>query len=70
MELHFEIIIYWSNEDNCFVAEIPELEGCCAHGITENEALENIKQAKELWINTAIEFGDDIPIPKYQLEIV
>ncbi len=60
----YEIIIYWSNEDGVFVAEVPELPGCAAHGDTLEAALENISQAMDLWIDTAREFGDPIPEPK------
>ena len=60
----YEIIIYWSAEDKVFVAEIPELPGCAAHGKTPDEALTNSKQAIQLWIDTAKEFGDPIPKPK------
>lgn len=60
----YEIIIYWSNEDNAFVAEVPELPGCMAHGETPEKALKNAKEAIQLWIDTAKEFGDAIPEPK------
>lgn len=60
----YEIIIYWNNEDQTFIAEIPELSGCMAHGDTPENALANIKLAMELWINTAKEFNDPIPAPK------
>ncbi len=60
----YEIIIYWSNEDNVFVADVPELPGCMAHGSTQEEALSNIKDAIQLWIDTAREFGDSVPEPK------
>ncbi len=60
----YEIIIYWSAEDELFVAEVPELPGCAAHGKTQDEALANTKQAIQLWIDTANEFGDPIPEPK------
>ena len=59
-----EIILYWSNEDKRFVAEVPELPGCMAHGKTPEKALKNVNQAIELWIDTAKEFGDRIPEPK------
>ena len=62
--LRYEIIIYWSNEDEVFVAEAPELPGCMAHGDSEEAALKNIKEAVQLWIDTAQEFGDPIPEPK------
>lgn len=60
----YEIIIYWSVEDDAFVAEVPELPGCMAHGTTQEEALGNAKQAIQLWIDTAKEFGDPIPEPR------
>ena len=60
----YEIILYWSNADDAFVAEVPELPGCTAHGDTQEETLKNVKQAMELWIDTAKEFGDPIPEPK------
>ena len=62
--LGYEIIIYWSNEDEVFVAEVPELPGCIAYGDTEELALQNIKEAIQLWIDTAREFGDPVPGPK------
>ena len=60
----YEIIIYWSNEDNAFIAEVPELPGCIAHGETPEKALKNAKEAIQLWIDTAKEFGDSVPKPK------
>jgi len=56
--------IYWSQEDDVFVAEVPELPGCMAHGDTPEDALAIAQQAIELWIETAKEFGDPIPQPK------
>jgi predicted RNase H-like HicB family nuclease len=60
----YEIILFWNNEDNVFVGEVPELPGCMAHGLTQEEALINIKVAIQLWIDTAKEFGDPVPEPK------
>ncbi len=60
----YEVIIYWSQEDTAFIAEVQELAGCIAHGNTQPSALENINQAIELWLSTANEFGDAIPEPK------
>ena len=60
----YEIIIYWSDEDSAFVAEVPELPGCSAHGATHEAALVSAQEAIQLWINTAKEFGDPIPKPK------
>ncbi len=60
----YEIILYWSNEDRVFLAEVPELPGCMAHGDTQETALTNVKEAIQLWIDTAREFGDPVPEPK------
>ncbi len=60
----YEVIIYWSDEDQVFVAEAPELPGCSAHGATQELALANAQDAIHLWIDTAKEFGDPIPKPK------
>jgi len=64
MSYKYEIIIYWSDEDELFIAEVPELPGCMAHGGTPEAALANAKEAIELWLDTAREFGDPIPEPK------
>lgn len=60
----YEIIIYWSNEDQVFIAEVPELPGCMAHGDTQEAALKSAHEAIQLWIDTAKEFGDPVPEPK------
>jgi len=60
----YEVIIYWSDEDQAFVAEVPELSGCVAHGPTQELALASAQEAIHLWIETAQEFGDPIPVPK------
>jgi predicted RNase H-like HicB family nuclease len=60
----YEIIIYWSDKDQLFIAEVPELPGCNAHGNTQNEALHNIEDAIDLWLETAREFDRPIPQPK------
>ena len=59
-----ETIIYWSEEDKAYLAEVPELPGCLAHGDTYESALANAKEAIQLWIDTAAEFGDPIPEPR------
>lgn len=64
MTYKYETILYWSNEDSAFIAEIPELPGCMAHGATQQQALENANDAIQLWLETAKEFGDFIPEPK------
>lgn len=60
----YAVIIYWSEEDAAFVAEVPELPGCIAHGTTQDRALSNAQDALRLWLDTANEFGDPIPEPK------
>ncbi len=60
----YEIIIYWSDDDKVFVAEVPELPGCMAHGDSHEAALANAKDAIQLWIDTARDFGDPVPEPK------
>ena len=60
----YETIIYWSDDDQVFVAEVPELAGCRAHGATPEAALREAHEAITLWIETAKEFGDTVPKPK------
>lgn len=60
----YEIIIYWDNQDNAYIAEVPELPGCTAHGETYDDALSSVKDAIQLWVDTAKEFGDPVPEPK------
>ena len=60
----YEVSIYWSVDDSSFIAEVPELPGCLAHGANPNEALGQAQEAITLWIDTATEFGDLIPEPK------
>jgi predicted RNase H-like HicB family nuclease len=62
----YEVIIYWSKDDDFYVAEVPELPGCMAHGDTQESALANANEAIQLWIDTAREFGDSVPEPKGQ----
>tara|TARA_B100000949_G_scaffold223850_1_gene226715 strand:+ start:110 stop:322 length:213 start_codon:yes stop_codon:yes gene_type:complete len=60
----YEVIIYWSDEDQVFIAELPELPGCMAHGESQELALKNAQEAIQLWIDTANEFGEPVPVPK------
>lgn len=60
----YEIVIYWSREDNAFVAEVPELPGCMADGMTYQEALANAEVVIEEWIETAHELGRSVPEPR------
>ena len=63
----YEIIIYWSREDEAFIAEVPELPGCGADGTTYQEALDCVQVIIREWIETAKEFGREIPEPKGRL---
>ncbi len=67
-ELRYEIILYWSDEDHAFIAEVPELPGCAADGPTYREALENAETVIREWIETARDLGRDIPPPKGRLK--
>jgi predicted RNase H-like HicB family nuclease len=60
----YEVIIYWSDEDQVFIAELPELPGCMAHGESQELALKNAQEAIQLWIDKANEFGEPVPVPK------
>ena len=63
----YEVIIYWSEEDQAFIAEVPELPGCAADGGTYQEALSNVQVIIQEWIETAKELGRPIPEPKGRL---
>lgn len=63
-EPKYEIVIYWDNDDKIFVAGVPDLAGCMAHGETRTDAAQNITDAIDLWLETAKEFGDPIPKPR------
>ncbi len=63
----YEIIIYWSEEDSAYIAEVPELPGCAADGETYQQALANAELIIKEWIETAEELGRNIPIPKGKL---
>jgi len=63
----YEVIIYWSQEDDAFIAEVPELAGCAADGTTYQKALANVEVVIQEWIETAKELGRPIPEPKGRL---
>ena len=63
----YERIIYWSEADQRFIVEVPELAGCMADGMTPTEALENVEVIISEWIDTAKELGREIPVPKGKL---
>jgi predicted RNase H-like HicB family nuclease len=63
----YEVIIYWSDEDAAFIAEVPELPGCAADGATYEAALANVRVVIDEWIETARELGRSIPEPRGRL---
>jgi predicted RNase H-like HicB family nuclease len=65
--MKYEVIIYWSEEDQAFIAEVPELPGCAADGETYQEALQNLEIIMQEWIETANALGRPIPQPKGRL---
>ena len=67
MSSKYEIIIFWSEEDSVFIAEVPELPGCMADGKTYKDALQNAENIISEWIETAQSIGRPIPTPKGRL---
>jgi len=65
--IRYEVILYWSEEDQAYLAEVPELQGCAADGATYREALANAQMIIQEWIDTAKELGRPIPEPKGRL---
>jgi predicted RNase H-like HicB family nuclease len=65
--IKYNVIIYWSQEDGTFIAEVPELPGCAADGATYQEALANVEVVIQEWIETAKELRRPIPEPKGRL---
>lgn len=65
--MKYEVIIYWSDEDQTFIAEVPELPGCAADGETYQEALQNLEIIMQEWVETARQLGRSIPQPKGRL---
>ncbi len=66
-EFRYEVIVYWDDPDGIFVAEVPELPRCMAHGKTKAIALQNAEEAIALWVRTAQEDGLKVPEPKGKL---
>ena len=66
-DYRYEIIIYWSEPDQAFVAEVPELPGCAADGATYGDALTQAEIVVRQWIETAQELGREIPVPRGRL---
>lgn len=67
MKMKYELIIYWSEEDQAFIVEVPELPGCMADGETYQEAVQNVEVVIHQWIATTQELGRSIPEPKGRL---
>jgi predicted RNase H-like HicB family nuclease len=67
MTIRYEMILYWSEVDQAFIAEVPELPGCAADGATYQEAVQNAEIIIQEWIETAQELGRSIPEPKGRL---
>lgn len=67
MNSKYEIIIYWSDEDEAFLAEVPELAGCMADGKSYIEAVQNVETIIQEWIDTAVVLGREVPKPKGKL---
>jgi predicted RNase H-like HicB family nuclease len=65
--IQYEIILYWSKEDQAFIAEVPELPGCAADGATYQDALTNVEGVIREWIETARELGRPVPEPRGRL---
>lgn len=63
----YQVVVKWSKEDECFLAEVPALYGCITHGQTAEEALKNGQEAAHLWIDDAIKHGDPIPTPLHPM---
>lgn len=63
----YEMIVWWSSEDDAFVVDVPELPGCMAHGATRFEAVQNAEESITFWLQTAREDGAPIPQPKGRL---
>lgn len=66
-EYRYEVIIYWSDEDGAFLAEVPEFAGCMADGATYAEALANVEVVIREWIEAAESLGREVPTPKGRL---
>jgi predicted RNase H-like HicB family nuclease len=65
-EPHYHINLFWSDDDNLWIADVPDLPGCVTHGATRAETLANAAEAIEAWIETATDAGLEIPAPRYR----
>jgi predicted RNase H-like HicB family nuclease len=69
MTAHYHIDVFWRAEDESWVANVPDLPGCSAHGDTPEEAIREVQVAMELWLETARDAGDPIPVASYRSEV-
>ena len=67
MSIKYELIIYWSGEDQSFIVEVPELPGCMADGDSYEQAVANAQAVIEEWVETALELGRPVPEPRGRL---
>ncbi len=67
ISIKYELIIYWSKEDDAFIVDVPELPGCMADGVTYEEAVTNAQRVIEEWVETAHSLGRPVPEPKGRL---
>ena len=65
-EPHYHINLFWSDEDDLWIADVPDLRGCMTHGLTRAEAIKNASEAIEGWLETAREVGLEVPEPRYR----
>ena len=63
---HYHVNVFWSKDDDCWIADVPDLKYCSAHGETPTEAVTEAQEAIALWIEAALESGLDIPEPRYR----
>ena len=68
MSANYEIVVYWSDQDQAFIAEVPELLGCAADGPTYEEAVQAAQEAIQTWIEVSREEGNPIPQPQGRVE--
>ena len=66
MQHHYHVNLFWSDQDDCWIADVPDLRPCSAHGDTPMEALTEVEVAVELWLEVARENGMPIPEPRYR----
>ena len=69
-EYRYEVVIYWSDADRAFIAEVPDLPGCAADGASHAEALRHVEAVIRQWLDTARELGREIPKPRVRLQHV